>query len=272
MVASALRNRTGVEPGYDSESGQSKLPIKMDIQLGKLPKKDDPRNFKSRGLYRVKVPIPEAYDFERRFNGTMTLLDQNNYNACTVYAAASCQMRFEFQAQKKMILFSNECLMHMYHKVEQGNDGGAYMLDVLKLWRREGIPCYQKDDLYRINAFLELERTEDDLKRAIYTFGVVYTGIAITSGMLALVESGEPIMNLPSNDPVQGGHAIAVDGYDANGFTLVHTWAVPQRRQWIEKGLFIRYCDEAYSMVDELPEIAAKSLKLKKLRLMLEAL
>jgi hypothetical protein len=242
------------------------------LSLGKLPKLVDNRTFQLKGFIRKpKITIPDSYSFEKQFNCTLPLINQGDYNACTVFAAATTQSYFEFLDQQKLIAANSDFLLEQYRSIMKGNDGGAYMLDALKLWRNLGIRLSDRN--YRITSFFETDITEIEIKQSLYTFHLGYAGILCTENFMRAVESGAQVVkNGSKQGECLGGHAITVCGYDEKHFYVTHTWDVPRRVQAIETGYFLRYCDEFYVCVDETMADTAKALKLKKMEAALAVL
>ena len=126
------------------------------------------------------------------------LLDQGNLPACTVYSAATGQLRFEWREQSRIVSFPQEELKGKYRKIEQPG-GGAYLLDLNNLWRKEGfIGCTKRESdnrcwlqeltarrrrfciPYKIDGYQEVGIIREELKLASYIFGILEIGVLVT--------------------------------------------------------------------------------------------
>jgi hypothetical protein len=120
-------------------------------------------------------------------------------------------------------------------------DRGAYVLDVLKLWRKTGIGGR------KIDAFVEIDPTDIRMiKTAIYLFGAVYFGIELPKSY-----EGQKVWDVPrygarwnGRKGSAGGHAVSCHAYGEN-FTLV-TWG---KQQPMTERFAKTYASEAYAVL-----------------------
>ncbi|GEM_PF-1897931 len=247
----------------------------MRYTLGKLPKKDDERNLQFADYVRAITP-PPSFSFEKDVLSReyFPLLDQGNLPACTVYSAATGQLRFEWREQSGIVSFPRDELKRKYRKIEQPG-GGAYLLDLNNLWRKEGfIGCTKRRSYsncglqkllarrrrtcipYRIDGYQEVKTSAYELKLASYIFGILEIGILVTESFVNSYP--DPAPPEAAKEPVLGGHAMCMIGYDQGGIVVRHTWRGHYSPQVVSWGyclsrspyLNVTMLDEAYGIVD----------------------
>jgi hypothetical protein len=218
--------------------------------LGRLPKKPDDRNLQAAKYLLVAEP-PTQYHFDkgrRRF----PLLDQNGYPACTVFSAATAQLRFERLEQTRTPTFARAELVAKYERIAQPG-GGAYMLDLLKQWRTLGyvgevgwFPWLRRKYRYKIDGFVEVAINDPEMKRSMVAMRVLDLGVMVTETMY---KQRTGLIQTSDADRLLGGHAICAIGYDECGVWIADTWAGfgPRQLSW---PYITAYCDEAYGVID----------------------
>jgi len=118
-----------------------------------------------------------------------------------------------------------------YDPAKPETDRGAYMLDVLKQWRNDGI-CG-----HRCEAFVSVSIEQIPLAAAL--FGGVLLGLQLPETIW-----GEDIWTATGGQ-LAGGHAVFVHAYSPE-ILVCNTWG--QRRPM--RSLFVqRQCDEAYAVL-----------------------
>ncbi|MCL5265182.1 MAG: hypothetical protein M1343_08335 [Chloroflexi bacterium] len=226
----------------------------MSYFLGKLPKKQDSRNLLALSYLLPGVKVPKSFDYEKQVKGPYPTLDQCDVPACTVFSSASSQMRFEKKEQGKIIVPQFVDLVTFYNQFAQPG-GGAFILDVLKAWRKDGLPFEQSK--YCIDAFAEVAIEPDIIKQALYTFGLCEIGVQVTQHMMDVPDGGK--IDLKGDQAILGGHAMCVDAYSSVGLRVVDTWAGFTKRRTMTWAYVRKYMDECYSLVD------AKDAKVREL-------
>lgn len=129
-----------------------------------------------------------------------------------------------------------------YRPGHPDTDQGAVMQDVLGYWRKTGIGGQ------KILAFAELDvRNAAEVRAALWLFGHVYIGLNVPLSAEQQFDAGQPWDVVANDGGIQGGHAVDVGAYDANGVRLV-TWAAVQR---MTAAFWAKYVEEAWVVVDE---------------------
>jgi hypothetical protein len=136
-----------------------------------------------------------------------------------------------------------------YDPATGANDNGAYCLDVLNLWRKQGIGGH------RIEAYMKIDSANrDQIKAAVHGFGGCYLGVALpeTAGRQWADRQHPWTMPLcricPSAQPGSwGGHAVPIVAYTSK-YVWCATWGTTQRMSW---AFLAHYCDEAYAVLSK---------------------
>lgn len=133
-----------------------------------------------------------------------------------------------------------------YNPVTGENDNGAYCLDVLNYWRKEGVGGH------RIVAYMKIDPSNrDEIRAAIHGFGGCYLGVSLpeSAGHQWAVHKPwtAPLCRFcPSSYPGSwGGHAVPLVAYTSKQLWCA-TWGTTQRMSW---AFLARYCDEAYAVL-----------------------
>jgi len=196
------------------------------------------------------------------------LLDQDGWPACTVYSSATVQERLERLEQRRTPKFEDAELINKYQQIEQPG-GGAYMLDLLKLWRTQGyvgsvgwFPWLRKRYTYKIDGFVEVPLDELAMKRSMIAMRVLDLGVMVTE-MMYNQRTG--LIRVYPADKLLGGHAICAFGYDENGLWVADTWKDygPRQLSW---AYIQAYCDEAYGVIDARDTALPRALDLSAFR------
>lgn len=217
--------------------------------LGKKPPKDDARTFKlQRYLLTRQIPAPPAkVDFASQIS-QWPMFRNDVVGNCTTAAAGHHLKSWTtyagnpFTPTDKQVLDAYSAVSG-YSPQSGANDDGAYMLDVLNYWRRNGIGNH------RITAFMKYSLIGWNLKHAIWLFGGAYLGLNMP--LSAQAQMGK-YWGVPDGGTVGagkpgswGGHAVAALAYDKSGVTVV-SWGTTQRVTW---DFLKTYCDEAYAIL-----------------------
>lgn len=119
-------------------------------------------------------------------------------------------------------------------------DNGAYVLDVLNLWRTVGVGGR------RLHSFAALKLRDHQLVHtACWLFGGVYIGMALPVSAQAQVGRRWQVVKQDAEPGSWGGHAVHVADSDEHGVTVI-TWGRKQRMAW---DFWDAYVDEAYALV-----------------------
>lgn len=99
----------------------------------------------------------------------------------------------------------------------------------------------------KLIAFVEVDpRVTDDVKRSIVECGVAYIGFSVPQFIL---QSPPPkVWDVQAADsPIEGGHAVVLAGYDAQGVRVI-SWGACFTMTW---AFFAKYVDEVYALADQ---------------------
>lgn len=227
----------------------------MEFRLGKLAVKKDRRTIKMSSILRALPPVPDSYDVDTALGG----LTENNkfandqFGDCVIAGRAHMTLRFEKFEQGKLITINDTDVVNEYFKESGGQDTGLIMLDSLNSWRR-GWTIGNKT--YNIYAYGILNSGNiDEVKSTIYLLSGAYTGFALPQSAKAQFDSRQiwDVTNGPEAEPGSwGGHCVYIKRYEkaltSTNFTAI-TWGVEQE---MSQDFLLKYCDEAYGIVDDI--------------------
>jgi len=212
-------------------------------KLGKLPVRTDVRTlWLSRYVDEAKLPSPPGQlDLTLGVDG-WPMYANDTRGDCTTAAAAHMIGAWTAAARGESVEVSESSVLRAFERVKLVDpftgDEGAFMLDVLRLWRAHGI------GRHRIGAFSRVGVGDRQrVRSAAWLFGGLYVGFA-----LPLTARGQRVwewtgtLGGDAKPGSWGGHAVDVVRYDRAGLTVV-TWGRLQRMTW---GFWDRYCEEAY--------------------------
>ncbi len=131
-----------------------------------------------------------------------------------------------------------------YDSVTGEGDEGAYAIDTLKYWRKNGIGPH------KIKAFATVPHDNREIvKTAIYIFGGIYVGLQLPKSILDQeIWSVLPGELVGDREPYSwGGHAVTILAYDEEHLTCV-TMGAEQKMTW---EFWETYNDEAYAIITE---------------------
>ena len=154
---------------------------------------------------------------------------------CTCAAAAHMIELWDALADESSTVTDSE-VVTLYNLVNNGVDGGAVELDVLKTWRNQGLGGH------KISAFVKLDPgNREHIKLGLALFGGVYIGVQLPQSAMDSIGQVWEVSRV-INDDIIGGHALNVVAYDADTLTFV-TWGKVQKATW---EWWTAYVDEAW--------------------------
>lgn len=122
-------------------------------------------------------------------------------------------------------------------------DQGTMIQDGLNDLRKTGFGSH------KVAAFAQLDPSNmADVKLAVSEFGVVDIGLAFPASAMDQFNNGQP-WDVVAGSAIEGGHCVAVAGYDA-AFLYVYTWGAVQKMTyafWNE--YVVRNGGEAWAVV-----------------------
>lgn len=139
---------------------------------------------------------------------------------------------------------SDDAVVELYNRVNNGQDNGANMLDVLNAFASFGLAGLDKP-----SAFAAVERMNHELvKYAAWLFGGLYAGYSLPVTAQGQGTRWDYLPNTNGNEAGSwGGHAtVSVVKYDAKGYWIV-SWGELYYVTW---AFHDAYCDELYAILD----------------------
>ncbi len=224
---------------------QPVTPGRFPYRLGRKPKLFDRRTLRLASYLRPELPAaPPSLDIAEGISA-WGMLANDRYGDCTCAAAAHMEMVWSRIAGQPKD-FTDEQVLDLYNRCNNGADDGANELFVLNEWRHNGLGGS------KIYAFAEVPPADIALVRqAAYIFSGLYLGVALPVTAQAQIQAQQPwdvVANGPSAQAWSwGGHAVSIIAYDDSGLTCV-TWGRLQRMTW---GFWQQYVEEAWAIIPE---------------------
>lgn len=132
-----------------------------------------------------------------------------------------------------------------YNPADPNTDQGAEMQAVREYWQKTGFKL--GGAVHKIALFADIDITNMTLvKWALEQFGAIGLGVNLPDSAQDQFGAGEPWI-VVKGSPIDGGHAIALLGYDAD-WLYVLTWGQVQK---ISYGWFTAYVEEAWIVLDQ---------------------
>src|SRR4051794_14624870 len=215
-------------------------------QLGKLPHRVDPRTLRlTRYVDRALLPTPPPQLDLAAAVPEWPMYANDRLGDCTTAAAGHMIEAWCEAAAHRLVEVAEADVLAAFDAVKivdpLTGEAGAIELDVLNLWRRNGIGGH------RIGAFADVAAADHDLVRTgAWLFGGLYLGL-----QLPLRAQGQRVwdwtgrLDGPDAPGSWGGHAVNVVAYDDAGLTVV-TWGALQRLTW---SFWERYVDECWAII-----------------------
>ena len=212
------------------------------MKLGKLPVRTDVRTLSlGRYLDTARLPSPPPSLDESRHVTDWPMYANDRIGDCTTAAAGHMIEAWTAEAHGAAVEIPEQAVLDAFEQVRVGD--GAYVLDVLKLWRKEGIGGH------RIGAFARVSLHHHELVRsAAWLFGGLYLGIQLP--VTAQHQATWDWVGRLTDDAAPGswgGHAVDVVRYGGDTLTVV-TWGQLKELTW---SFWDRYCDEVYCILSE---------------------
>ena len=213
-------------------------------KFGKLPARHDPRTLRLAKYIDTARPLrPPLYREWSVAVGEWGMYANDSVGDCTCAAAAHairCWTANDGLARP----VTTADVLAAYSKVSgydpsrPETDRGAYLLDVLRLWKREGIGGH------KIRAYLSLD-PRDHFQRmmAIELGGCIYSGYMLPDTIWSERIWSDTTGRLGS----AGGHAMICPAYGPSSLTAV-TW---NRQQLMTPEFADWSCDESYVVLPE---------------------
>lgn len=206
--------------------------------LNVYPSPVDNRDILASAIYPV-ISLPVEVDLRPKLQ---PIRDQGNQGACAAMAGAAMKEYQEFLDSLLNEYFSPQFI----YSLRNGGEEGMYMRDLMSILYKQG-DCTEKEfpygstgkpsqfilsnaSRYIIKSYAVVE-TIDELKTAIFLNGVCIIAVPVYNYT-------ERMWYQRGGDEYLGGHAMAVVGYNINGFIIRNSWGTG----WGKDG----YCIMAY--------------------------
>jgi hypothetical protein len=160
---------------------------------------------------------------------------------CTSAAVAHAIQQWTTYGQGMSLIMQAAAVLGFYQLTKApGDEGGAFLIDVMKFWMTTGIQT--GFGLHKIAAFAKIEPGNiTHTKCAVAWFGNLVIGlslpIAAQSQDVWIVVSGAA-----GKAGTWGGHCVLIVGYDKE-FIYFVSWGRVMQMTW---EFYEAYCDEAY--------------------------
>jgi len=206
----------------------------------------------------AKPELPPVLDHTK--SGTAELPEElgmmlnNKLQNCACAAYYHARQVWTFQTTGRADTEPNANVELLYEKAcgykpaEGGEGPGGVEQHVLRFLHTEGAPVgTDGKGREKIAAFFEIERRQDDVKRAIFECGVAYIGMMVPENVHPATGEPPPLWTVDPRKPkIVEGHAVILVGYDDVGFLFI-SWGRRYKMTW---EFFTAYVDEAYAVAD----------------------
>jgi hypothetical protein len=133
-----------------------------------------------------------------------------------------------------------------YNPDDPSTDQGAEMQAVRDYWRTTGFTL--GGTVHKVVLFAELPCQDTTTVRwALDQFGTVGVGVNLPAAAQQQFADGQPWDVVADDGGIDGGHAVALVGYDTD-YAYVLTWGQVQRATW---AWWARYVEECWTTLDE---------------------
>lgn len=208
-------------------------------RLGKHPKKLDRRNLQMARYIPRLVRPPPAVDHASEMPSNIGMMGNDDWGDCTVAAAGHMVQSWSVYASGKATTIDEDTIISTYLQLSP-RDEGAYMLDVLNYWRKNGVGGD------KIEAFVEVAAGDlNQAKLAIHHFGSLYIGLSLPDENLY-----GPWLTPTGKANPYNGHAVCLIAYnDKKRIFKVCTWGEiwDMSYDWYQ-----RYCEESYACLNDI--------------------
>lgn len=214
--------------------------------LGRLPMHPEdthPRVKLAAFLDHPLVNVPDVIDYHSKIsNWPMYLNDR--LGDCTCAGVGHMLQAITAYASAEFDLTDNdvESLYERFGYIpgDSSTDQGAVEQDVLQSMVNQGI------EGHKYSAFAQVDHTNmDHVYAALYLFGTIYLGIACPQSAQEQFQSGQKWTYVPGS-PIEGGHAITLQGKDQDGTLQIVTWGTLQP---MSQDFWDNYVEEAWVVI-----------------------
>lgn len=225
----------------------------MTLKLGRKPNSGRPRVRLTRGLLPASASPPATVDRYSAVPAASWGMDGNDsVGDCTtadvdhevksVQVAAS---NVEVASTTAEVLAAYSAITG-YNPADPSTDQGAEMQAVREFWRKTGFTLGGQP--HKILMFAELDVRDDTTVRwALDEVGAIGVGVNFPVSAIDQFNSGQPWDVASDDGGIEGGHAVALVGYDQT-YWYVLTWGQVQR---VTPAWWGKYVEEAWLSLTE---------------------
>jgi len=204
--------------------------------------------------YYATAPLPsppKAVDHATGVSEGFPMDGNDRYGDCTMAAAAHMIQAWNAQTGIQLPVPADADVIAQYLKLSHGKDTGLVESRVLQDWMRDGLWENKIVGYAPINV-----HSLEGLKQAVAYFGGVYVGIQVPKNAETQFADEKPwtLEGDWQREPIKGGHAVPILGYDAKYMYCV-TWGAVQKMTW---DWWSVYGDEAWVILSEEYQQAGK--------------
>jgi hypothetical protein len=200
-------------------------------------------------------PPPPSEDWLSAMPANLGMMLNDSLGDCTCAAVYHAMQVWSFNAEKKLLTAPDADVEKLYelacgYKPSEGGEGpGGNEQHVLTYLLKSGAPMGPSGQTrHKIAAFVEVDpRNVDDVKRTIVDCGVAYIGFNVPQNIMPKGAPPPAVWQVgPGSQPIIGGHAVVLAGYDSAGARLI-SWGAHYTMTW---EFFAKYVDEVYAIAD----------------------
>lgn len=213
-------------------------------KLGRLPKKDDPRNLKLAKYMVVSTPPSTLDNLEKVPTWGMMLND--SLGDCTSAGKGHLIQEWTYDASGAEITPPDSAILTSYEKDSgyipgnENTDNGASCTDALNNFKKIGVGGH------KIAAYAEINvANHAEVQEAINIFGAVYIGFNFPNSAMTQFNDGQNWTVVPDDGGLDGGHCVIAGNYDSSLVGVI-TWGA---RTWMTWEFWDKYVEEAYAVV-----------------------
>lgn len=196
-----------------------------ELKLNMIPSPKDERDWKVRSNL-ISIELPKKLDYRKYL---LPVRDQGSQGACVAVAASTMKEYQEFRDDLMWEYFSPQFI----YDNRTNKDSGMYLRDLMRILQKIG--CVTEDKYpylkktnqgeglikeasnFRIANYALCE-TIEDVKCSLVTNGIVLIAVPVFN-------HGERMWKrISDSDQQQGGHCMAIVGYDEKGFIIRNSW------------------------------------------------
>lgn len=231
------------------------------VRLGKQPYRHDPRTLMLGRYFKTdEIVVPDKFDFDhnrRPFPNRMWGNDE--FGDCVIASEANNEFRLERVETWQTPQITDEDAINRYKALtgckEAGdeNDTGLEMIVAFRNWRNKGFQTAYKDRNYTIDAYGELDTTnEKQLRQGCYLLHGIHFGLWLPAAAQEMTNDGKWDYNGETGRDWQpgswGGHAVYGKKFSPTSFYVL-TWEMEIE---VTNNFIAQYADEAWGVVDSL--------------------